>query len=101
MADKGNCMLHTRHHLIECEIKIYMDHIWNIYGTVMLVTYGMNVLGFDGEVQVVVLSITVVASLVPPTIGSRPPFIMFYSIVIITFCPPSKFFILKHIYEVS
>ena len=101
MADKGNCMLHTRYHLIECEIKIYMDPIWNMYGTVMLVTYGMNVLGFDGEVQVVVLSITVVASLVPPTIGSRPPFVMFYFLVMITFCPPSKFFILKHIYEVS
>ena len=83
-----------------------MDHIWNIFGTVMMVTdhkmkYGMNVLGFDGEVQVVVLSITVVASLVPPTIGSRPPFVMFYFLVMITFCPPSKFFILKHIYEVS
>ena len=55
----------------------------------------MNVLGFDGEVQEVVLSITVVASLVPPTIGSRPPFVMFYFLVIITFCPPSKKFHFK------
>ena len=40
-----------------------MEYIRNSYVCHMM-KYGMNILGFDGEVQEVVLSITVVASLV-------------------------------------
>ena len=49
-------------------------------------------LAHDDEVQLGVLSITVVTALVSSTIGSKPPFVMLYFLVMRTFYPPNDFF---------